>query len=67
MECYKADEIEKQLKDKQLTNFMLINSEKKHLGLLIKEINQGFKLWKLFVILALIFLLGEVVLIRLWK
>jgi hypothetical protein len=67
MECFTAIQIEKQLKEKQLTNFMLINSEKKHLGLLIKEINQGFKLWKLFVILTLIFLLGEVVLIRLWK
>ncbi|MCX6231676.1 MAG: BatA domain-containing protein [Bacteroidetes bacterium] len=67
LECYTANEIENQIKDKQLSNFTLIDGAKKHLGLLIKEINQGFKLWKLFVILALIFLLGEVVLIRLWK
>ncbi|MFZ4398699.1 MAG: BatA domain-containing protein [Bacteroidales bacterium] len=60
-------EIEQKIKDKQLNNFTLIESEKKHLGLLIKEINQGIKLWKLFVILSLIFLLGEVVFIRLWK
>ena len=60
-------EIEKEIKDKQLKNFTLIESGKKHLGLLIKEINQGVKLWKFFVILALIFLLGEVILIRLWK
>ncbi len=67
LDFYSIKEIEQQIKDKQLTNFTLIESGKKHLGLLIKEINQGIKLWKLFVILALIFLLGEVVLIRLWK
>ncbi|NVN96162.1 MAG: BatA domain-containing protein [Bacteroidetes bacterium] len=67
LDFYTIKEIEQQLKDKQLNNFTLIESGKKHLGMLIKEINQGIKLWKLFVILALIFLLGEVVLIRLWK
>ncbi len=67
LDFFTFKEIEQQIKDKQLNNFTLIESGKKHLGMLIKEINQGIKLWKLFVILALIFLLGEVVLIRLWK
>ncbi len=67
LDFYTLLELEQFIKDKQLTSFTLIESGKKHLGLLIKEINQGIKLWKLFVILALIFLLGEVVFIRLWK
>ena len=67
LDFFTFKELEHEIKDKQLTNFSLIESGKKHLGLLIKEINQGIRLWKLFVILAMIFLLGEVVLIRLWK
>jgi len=67
LDFYSIKEIEQQIKDKQFANFTLIESGQKHLGLLIKEINQGIKLWKLFVFLALIFLLGEVVFIRLWK
>jgi hypothetical protein len=67
LDFYTIKEIEQELKDQGLNNFTLIESGKKNLGLLIKEINQGIKLWKFFVILALIFLLGEVLLIRLWK
>lgn len=67
LDFYTTDDIKKQITDNQLTNFKLIESKNKQLGLLIKEINQGIKLWKLFVLLALIFLLGETILIRFWK
>ncbi len=67
LDFYSNDELNKQIKDNQLTNIKLIETKNKHLGELIKEINQGIKLWKLFVFLTLIFLLGETILIRFWK
>ena len=33
----------------------------------IEEMNQGLRLWKIFVVLALLFLAGEVLLLRFWK
>ena len=67
LDFYSNDELTKQIKDNQLTNVKLVETKNKHLGELIKEINQGIKLWKLFVFLTLIFLLGETILIRFWK
>jgi len=67
LDFYTNEEIKKQIKDNQLINFKLIESKNKQLGELIKEINRGIRLWKLFIFLALIFLLGEIFLIRFWK
>ncbi len=66
-DCFTNKEISTIVKDKQLKNLIVIEANKKHLGEIIKEMNQGISLWKLFVLLTLIFLLGEVVLLRLWK
>lgn len=67
LDFFTNDELNKLIKDNQLTNFKLLETKNKNLGQLIKEINQGIKLWKWLIFLALIFLLGETVLIRLWK
>jgi hypothetical protein len=48
-------------------NITLITSKEKPLSESIKDQNQGTLLWKLFIILALVFLAIEVVLLRFWK
>ncbi len=67
LEFYTSDEIQKIIKDNLLSNYKLIETKNKNLGELIKEINQGVKLWKLFIILALGFLLAEAIIIRFWR
>ena len=67
LDFFKPDEIEKRLKDFQLKNFKIIESENKSLMNIINEINQGTKLWKWFVLLTLVFLLTETLLLRFWK
>lgn len=67
LEFYTSDEIQKIIKDNLLSNYKLIETKNKNLGELIKEINQGIKLWKLFIILALGFLLAEAIIIRFWR
>ncbi|MCF8365105.1 MAG: BatA domain-containing protein [Bacteroidales bacterium] len=68
LESYAKNEIEGQIADAGLTTFsVLSDAQNKSLSAVIAEINSGKKLWKLFLTLALVFLLGEVVLLRFWK
>ncbi len=66
-DCYSIKDLNTLVKDKQLKNTSVIETSKRHLGEIIKEMNQGISLWKLFILFALFFLLGEVVLLRVWK
>jgi len=50
-----------------LKNTKLLEGKAKSLSVVVSELNQGIKLWKTFVLLALLFLALEVVLLRLWK
>lgn len=52
---------------RQGNNFFLIFDPSKPLGQTIRELGEGRKLWKLFIIFALVFLASEVVMLRLWK
>ncbi len=63
-----TNQIENELADNGLQNFsVLTTTQNRSLTTTIEEINSGKRLWKLFLILALAFLLGEVILLRLWK
>ena len=48
-------------------NFSVVETNNKSLAITLTELNEGIKLWKLFVWLALAFIVSEVLLIRLLK
>lgn len=50
-----------------LTSFKLMKDQGKALSEVIKDMNQGTLLWKLFIILALVFLAVEIILLRFWR
>lgn len=50
-----------------LANFRIITGHGKPLSEEVKDINQGTVLWRLFIILALVFLAFEIILLRFWK
>ena len=60
-------QIEKMIQDFRLDNFSVISPTSRSLSEVITEIDKGFRLWKIFIILALAFLLGEVLLLRFWN
>jgi hypothetical protein len=59
--------LEKYIQDAGLQNVMIISPADRSLSSVITELNKGLQLWKTFIILVLIFLLGEVLLLRFWK
>lgn len=61
------EELQKQIDEKDLKNVSVVAADEKTVGTAIQEVNDGKKLWKLFLILALVFLLGEILIIRLFK
>ncbi len=67
MNFYNKDELEKQLDETGLRNIRIIESGEKKLAATLQEVNDGKKLWKLFLILALVFLAAEILIIRLFK
>ena len=60
---------EKSIKDKFGSYFHIYGSKdkRKDFGELINEKQNGIELWKIFLILALVFLLIEILLLRFWK
>lgn len=64
----KPAELEDALADAGLQQFsVLAQSRLRTLTASVAQLNSGVRLWKLFVVLALAFLLAEVLLVRLWK
>jgi hypothetical protein len=64
----KPAELEEALADAGLQQFsVLAQSRQRALTASVAQLNSGVRLWKLFVVLALAFLLAEVLLVRLWK
>ncbi len=61
------DDLQNQIDKYGLKNIEIINPNKKTLANAIQEINGGKNLWKLFLILTLIFLALEILIIRLYK
>lgn len=68
MTFFSADELNGLFTDNRLENFTVLkNPQNRSLTNVISEINAGVRLWKLFIALALAFLLAEVLLLRFWK
>ena len=61
------DDLQKQIDEKGLKNIQIIEPNEKTLTNALQEVNDGKKLWKLFLILNLIFLAAEILIIRLFK
>jgi hypothetical protein len=61
------DDLQKQIDEKGLKNIQIIEPNEKTLTNALQEVNDGKKLWKLFLILTLIFLAAEILIIRLFK
>lgn len=64
-QCFTVEEIQQQLVDKALVNYSLLNNDRETFRKAVIESDDGIKLWKLFIILALFFLAAETALIRL--
>jgi hypothetical protein len=65
--CYSQEELNEQLSKNNLQNFATIESSQKSLTSTLTELDQGKKLWKLCIILALVFFAAEVLLLRFMK
>ena len=64
IEYYTVSELKEKIKKHKLKNIKIIDTETKLLEKKLKQINEGKKLWKIFIILSLFFLAIEIFLIR---
>lgn len=67
MNFYNREELQKMIDETGLRNVTLIEPGGKNLTDALQEVNDGKKLWKLCLILALVFLAAEILIIRLVK
>ncbi len=67
MNFMSQEDLQKQIDEKGLRNMGIIEPNEKNLTNALQEVNDGKKLWKLFLILALVFLAAEILIIRLIK
>jgi hypothetical protein len=67
LKCLSADELEKDLNRARIKYFAVFQSKKTPLTQQIHEMNQGTLLWKWFILLTLLFITGEIILVRLLK
>ena len=67
MDFLTNEELTSNIEKLNLKNITVLDSNKGTITNTLKETNNGSKLWKLFLILALLFLLSEILIIRLFK
>lgn len=67
LKYFTSDELSSMLEKEGINHIKVLAESQKAVGEAISELNLGKRLWKYFVWAALLFLLGEVLLIRLWK
>jgi len=67
LSCFTTSELEQQISRLPLKDIRILKEKKSSLTREIHQIKQGTPLWKLFIILALIFIACEIVLIRFLK
>lgn len=65
--AYSAAELKELCAKNGLTNISVLETSAKNLTESILELHAGIRLWKLFIILALVFLAAEVFILRFWK
>ena len=62
-----VDELRTALEQRGLSSFRILEPGGADLSVRLKELDQGVKLWKWFVLAALLFLFVEIILIRLLR
>lgn len=62
-----ASTIEKEAEKAGLTGYKVLDSKVKGVDAQLSDLSQGTKLWKLFILLALLFLAVEILLLKFWK
>jgi hypothetical protein len=67
LSLYSTDQLKDLIKDEELERFTLLSDNIQPIRDTIQDLNQGKRLWKLFIILALFFMALEVFLLRLWS
>ena len=67
MNFMSQEDLQKQIDEKGLKNVSIIEADEKIVTNALQEVNDGKKLWKLFLILALMFLAAEILIIRIFK
>lgn len=66
-ECLDKGGIEEVIDENKLSGFTILEAKQQPLDRVISQMSFGIRLWKYFIWAALLFLLAEVLLIRLWK
>lgn len=64
---FSPEEIQKIVDDTGYPNIRVLELSNQPVSQAVSVINNGVRLWKLFIILALLFLAAEIVIIRIWK
>jgi len=67
MDFFSTEELQTYLSGQGLLNFRVLETEKQPFVMTIRDLSQGKQLWRFFVLGALIFLLGEVLILRFRK
>jgi hypothetical protein len=67
LKCISPDELEKDLTRARIKYFAIFKGKKTPLTQQIHEMSQGTPLWKWFILLTLLFIAGEITLVRLMK
>jgi hypothetical protein len=67
LDAYNVSELKDMAARAGLKNVTIFENSDRNLTSTILDLNLGIRLWKLFIILALVFLVAEVVLLRWWK
>lgn len=67
MQFYSVDDLKKYIDENDIKNASVLNPLETNLSSALKESTDGKKLWKLFLVLALLFLLSEILIIRLFR
>ena len=65
--CYTASEPQGQYEKEGYTNFSVLEFKGKDITTTLKEAGQGKSLWKLCILLVLLFLAAELLLLRFWR
>jgi hypothetical protein len=64
---YSAEELEEILSDQDVVNVLVVGTTVKQVSRAVSELSQGTGLWKLFIWMALFFILIEILLLRLLR
>lgn len=67
LEYFSPEELEAEVNAQGLTNIQIINQTGDKLEAHLTELGTGKKLWKIFILLALLFVLVEILLLKFWK